>query len=315
MNAIRCFSDDHHHFSGTHYVISEDVDLLVSRWCERMKLTVPTPDFYARLRLKMQIFLESIFSKVTFISSREIRQGLLEVVALQRHAGLTTVSLERAYLEDGEIDGRIELTRAVDSWGNDVVIPSVRNGTRSKVAQFSSLRGKNIALIDDVVFSGKTLIGTIAELHRYHANVYSVSAAIGVKSGVDNLRKAVFGVVGQPKEMTIDCLEEFDGLEDQVCERDFYPGIPYSGREHMCGLGSIPYVLPFGKPEKWASIPVDKTASFSRLCFENTIDLFKEIERLNGIQIPYSLIQRPVFGLPRNNEHFVSLLEKSLKNV
>lgn len=315
MNGSNSFNgngSNHQHFSGTHYVVSEDVDMLIARWCFKANLVSPNEDFYVSPRAKMKDFLQDIFAKVTFVNSQEIRNGLLASVAAHKKAGLTVISLERAYLEDWEVDGHIELTRTVDGDCNDILVPAKRNSCIvPKLQQFSQLRDKNIALIDDVVFSGKTLVSTISQLHHYHTNVHAVTAAIGVKSGVDYLNKTRFCVTGQPEQMAVHCLEEFDGVSDQVCERDFYPGVPYSGREHFTYDNmSFPYVLPFGKPQKWASIPEKEVKQFSCLCIDNTIAFFEEIERANNMTISCSSVPRPVFGSPKDGTRFVSFLNE-----
>lgn len=254
-------------------------------------------------------FSAGYFNRVTFVSSQEIRDGLIASVAAHKNAGLTVVSLERAYLEDNEIGGRIEITRSVNSDKDEILVHSARHGSPCKHQQFEMFRGKNIALVDDVVFSGKTIIETVSELNRYNANVHAVTTAIGVKKGIDNLKKAQFGVIGMPEHLTVHCLEEFDGVSDQVCERDFYPGVPYSGREH-CSLrnASFPYIFPFGKTQEWASIPEKEIKEFSQMCMDNTIALFEEIEKLNDIVISCSSVPRPVFGSPRDNTPFTSFL-------
>ncbi len=315
MNGSNSFNGNggnHQHFSGTHYVVSEDVDMLITRWCLEKNLLPPSDELYVDMRAKMKGFLQDIFAKVTFVNSQEIRNGLLESVAAHRAVGLTVISLERAYLEDSEVDGRIELTRTVDGDGDDVLVSAKRNSCPvPKLQQFSRLRDKNIALIDDVVFSGKTLEGTIGQLHHYHTNVHAVTAAIGVKSGVDYLNKARFCVTGQPEHMAVHCLEEFDGVSDQVCERDFYPGVPYSGREHFTyDNASFPYVLPFGKPQRWASIPEKEAVQFSCLCIDNAVALFEEIERVNNMTISCQFVPRPVFGSPNDGTRFADFLKE-----
>ena len=282
----------------------------MARWSKSRCLTPPGGDFYVGLRLRLRNFLENIFARVTFIDSQEIREGLLSAVALHRQAGLKVVSLERAYLEDGEVDGRIELTRTVDDSGNDILIPAVRNGTPMKARQFENLRNQSIALLDDVVFSGKTLVSTVNELQHYGVNVHAVIAAVGVQDGVNRLKGASFGVMDMPEHLAVNCLEEFDDVSDQVCERDFFPGVPYSGRAHYLDGSSFPYVLPFGLPGKWASIPEKEVTRFSVLCLDNAIALFSELERINGLEIPCSMIPRPIFGFPNDNTRFVSFLEE-----
>lgn len=301
-----------HHHEGTHYVVSEDIDLIVSRWCNGLGLTSPDLQFYAELRSRMKSFLCDIFTKVTFVDSQYIRNGLLESVSKYKQDGLTVVNLERVYLEDSEVDFRIELTRTVTEWGDDVVIPSVRHGTRQKRYQFEALRNKKLVLVDDVVFSGKTLISTITELQYYQALTQAVTVAVGVRNGVDRLKKANFGVLGMPDHMSIDCMEEFDHVSDQVCERDFYPGLPYSGRQHAShNFASFPYILPFGKPGKWASIPEKEVRDFSILCLDNTITLFREIERINDVVITSAMISRPVFGIPQSDLSFADVLAEA----
>lgn len=300
----------HHRFSGTHYVVSGDIDILMGRWCENNHLKAPSSAFYVDLRQKMTEFLGEIFARVTFVDSMEIREGLLDAVASHRKDGYAVISLERAYLDDSEVDGRIELTRSVDDYLEEIRTPATRNGTPGRRIQFGRLQRKDIALVDNVVFSGKTLIGTIGELHQYHARVHAVTAAIGVKDGVNNLRERTFGVTGQPLHLRIDCLEEFDDVSDQVCERDFYPGAPYSGREHLSDRGAFPYILPFGRLGKWASIPDKEANRFSRLCLDNTIALFSEVERLNGIHVACSMIPRPVFGSLRGETRFIDFLKE-----
>ena len=158
-NSLTGNGSNHRHFSGTHYVVSEDVDILISRWCEGANMLSPSIDFYVDLRTKMQGFLQDIFARVTFINSSEIKikEDLLESIAIHRKSGLEIVSLERAYLEDCDVDGRIEFTRTVDGDGDEIQIPSVRRGSPEKRFQFERLRGKQIALVDDVIFSGKTI--------------------------------------------------------------------------------------------------------------------------------------------------------------
>ena len=111
--------------------------------------------------------------------------------------------------------------------------------------------------------------------------------------------------------MIVHCIEEFDGVSDQVCERDFYPGVPYSGREHFTyDNASFPYVLPFGKPQKWASIPEKEANQFSCICLDNTVALFEEIEKMNDMTICCQSVPRPVFDSPKDGTSFVSFLKQ-----
>lgn len=319
MNSSNSFAgsgSNHHKFSGTHYVVSEDVDILINRWCKEVNLIPPNEVIFAVSRAKMRDALEEIFHRVTFIDGKEIREGLLESVAKYKAAGLSVVTLERAYLEDDEVDGRIELTRVVDGDGGKIKIPFPRHGAATREAQFNRLRGKEIALIDDVVFTGDTLINTISDLHHKRVSVHAVTAAVGVTKGVEKLKSQGFHVLGQPEHMIVDCIEEFNQLADQICERDFYPGVPYSGREHF-GVEnlSFPYVLPFGRMLEWATIGDRVDKQFSVLCLDNTIAIFEEIEKTNNIRLSCSDVPRPVFGSPMDGTRFVDFLEASKESL
>lgn len=304
-----------HRFHGTHYVVSEDIDILVERWCRNNGLKPPAKRFYGALRARMLDFLHEIFARVTIINSERIRAGLSKLAAKHKKNGLTVVSLERVYLEETEIHGRIELTRTVNGFGDEIIVHGTRYGTPEKSIQFRKFRGKKLALIDDVLFSGKTLIETIQELLHNNANVHAVVTAIGVKNGVDRLKGTNFGVIGMPAHMTVHCLEEFDEVSDQVCERDFYPGVPYSGRQYIGGNAAFPYIRPFGKLDKWASIPEKELARFSKLCLDNTIALFEEIGRVNNTVITCSMVPRPVYGFPVDKTPFVSALKETRLRV
>lgn len=61
------------------------------------------------------------------------------------------------------------------------------------------------------------------------------------------------------------CLKTYSEIIDEVCERDFYLGLPYSGRS-LIGNNNIgfPYFLPFGKLRDWASIPSEFQNDFSK---------------------------------------------------
>jgi hypothetical protein len=111
-------------------------------------------------------------------------------------------------------------------------------------------------------------------------------------------------------------VEEFDDLIDQVCERDFYAGVPYSGREHA-GADNVgfPYFLPFGKPKDWASVPDKHQKIFSRMCIRTSIDLFEELERLNNVEFKCKDLPRFVVGIPKDDSRFVDHLKQALKKL
>ena len=66
-----------------HYVVSEDIDVLVSRWCLDSDLVYPSQEFYLPLRKKQKDCLSNVFDEVSFLTSSELRAGLRNI--LQKH--------------------------------------------------------------------------------------------------------------------------------------------------------------------------------------------------------------------------------------
>jgi hypothetical protein len=78
-------------------------------------------------------------------------------------------------------------------------------------------------------------------------------------------------------------------------DHDFIPFAPNCGRVYGGKFGreilpyythdgmsySIPYILPFGDPANWASIPQKNVVEFSEFCLRAARHMFREIENLN----------------------------------
>ena len=147
-----------------------------------------------------------------------------------------------------------------------------------------------VALVDDVIFSGALLERIINLLSRINIQVPLICAGIGIGEGINRIN-------GTKRE--IRCVRTYEEVIDEVCERDFYPGVPLSGRLLAGGENiGIPYLLPFGNPESWASIPSQQAANFSKFCLRQTISLFDEIERCSDKQVFCRNLGRKVIGLP-----------------
>ena len=98
----------------------------------------------------------------------------------------------------------------------------------------------------------------------------------------------------------MNCAHTYNQVVDEVCERDFYLGIPYSGRSLMGGENfGLSYILPFGNPEAWASIPNEYQKFFSIFCINQTIKLFEEIENSSNKIVDCSDIDRKVPNQPK----------------
>ena len=147
-----------------------------------------------------------------------------------------------------------------------------------------------VALVDDVIFSGTVLERIINLLSRINIQVPIICAGIGIGEGINRIKAT---------KRQVRCVRTYEKVIDEVCERDFYPGVPLSGRLLAGGENiGIPYLLPFGNPESWASIPSQQAANFSKFCLRQTISLFDEIERGSDKQVFCRNLGRKVIGLP-----------------
>lgn len=297
------------------YVVSQDVLLLATRWGQPKGLSVPDTAFMVPLRQRLYDRLSELFAHVSFLAEEAIRQPLQALVDQAKNDGLVTVSLECAYTI---CDAKLEFTRQVNSFNSPIKGRGSRRGAGDPRQQMESLRGQTIALVDDVIFSGETIHSIISDLTHFDVRTQRVVAGVAVADGKKTVERSTVAVVGMPSHIRVDTVFEFADIVDQICERDFFPGIPYSGREAAYpDVHNVPYLLPFVGEHlsDWASIPVKEQRSFSRLCLENTIVFWEEVERLNSRKITCKDVPRVVKGYPQDETRFVDLLHQSCKKI
>jgi hypothetical protein len=153
-----------------------------------------------------------------------------------------------------------------------------------------------------VVFTGELLERVIHCLSRMGIRVSFVCAGIGIAEGVQRISQS---------KCEVRCVRIYEKVIDEVCERDFYPGVPFSGRQLAVddNIG-VPYILPFGEPTSWASIPYEHEVTFSRFCIRQTISLFEEIECCSNRQVKCADLGRKVIGLPYGQDRYTEVLLK-----
>ncbi|MEK7584169.1 MAG: hypothetical protein AAB490_02915 [Patescibacteria group bacterium] len=278
------------------YVVSADVQLLVREWARRRGFASPGNDLMNELRNDFDIFMRGIFPAFELVPEGEIADGLTALVA---RAGLSPLSLDRVYFSSAS---RLDITRYVDAGGRDRGLGH-RPGTPPLFQQFKRIAESGIreaALVDDVIFTGELLERIIHCLSRVGVRVPIVCAGIGIEEGVRRINRT---------KREVRCVRIYEDVVDEICERDFYPGVPFAGRS-LAGDGGfgVPYLLPFGNPGKWASIPREWEMRFSEFCIEQTIRLFAEIERRSNRIVACSDLDRAVVGLPRDSTRFIDAL-------
>jgi hypothetical protein len=287
---------------GKPYVISEDIHLLLSEWAKKRGFKLPSIKFFKQLREEMKEQLERIFGNgnVDMIPVSDLRQGMQRLIKETR---LPAVSMDRVYIKTNPA---IEVTRVVDDSLNDCGI-APRFGASPIEEQLLAIKRKykEITLVDDVVFSGKVMSNIVQSLEAIGVKVPVVVAGITIGEGVRRLREKT--------KARILSVHYYEGVIDEICERDFYPGVPLSGRtlRGRTNMG-VPYLLPFGKPAEWASIPKEWEIKFSKFCLRQTVKLWREIEEVSGKEVRNCDIERLPIGFRRNKTRFIENLSTLL---
>jgi hypothetical protein len=252
------------------YVISEDIHILLSEWAKKRGFTIPPAKFFKQLRQEMQEYFEKIFGvgNVDMVSASELKNGMLSLI---KRSGLPAISMDRVYIRTTP---DIQVTRMVDKNLIDQGI-GPRYGTLPIDKQLSMIREREIALVDDVLFSGKVMVKIIKALEKRGVKVPIVIAGIAVGEGVQRIQKQT--------DSQILSVRYYKEVIDEICERDFYPGVPLSGRS-LLGKANIgyPYIYPFGKVCAWASIPEKYAKEFSCFCLYQSIYLWSAIEAVSA---------------------------------
>lgn len=283
------------------YIISEDIYLLLKRWAVENDFTLPSKEFFLDLRKEMADKLGKIFDKVELITEDTLKQGFDSFFKSNK---LPVISLDRVYVE---VENNLEITRIVDGLGRDLGLKN-RSGAPNLKTQLEIIEAnfvktaylQEVVLVDDVIFSGELALGVIEHLRKINIKVVVVFAGIGVAEGVKKIRN--YGIA-------VDCVREYSEVIDEICERDFYPGVPLSGRL-VGGANNVatPYILPHGKPGKWASIPKEFQKDFSKFCWQQTSRLFSAIECASQKPVRCCDLGRLILNFPNDDTRYIDAI-------
>ena len=295
--------------------------ILVKRWCRDKGFECPDQSFFDELRSEFSRHMKTMFPNFNFVSEWEMKEGFWQFLSKNK---LPLVSLERVYDEKTLDKFRLDCCRGEGCDGSESGLMA-RSGFPHLWDQLNRLESifkyKEIALWDDVAYTGSSIMGVIKLLKEHQISVKKLFLGIGVQT-VDGLRGGCMklGKAG----ILVQCRCKYDCVIDQVCERDFYPGILFSGRSVRGDENfSRPYLLPWGNPHRWASIPEKDERKLSRFCIGLTIGLFEEIERLSGRKVYARDLVRKIFhhypkgkvSFPKNSVRHVDALKRALEIV
>ncbi|QQR82495.1 hypothetical protein IPJ70_04450 [Candidatus Campbellbacteria bacterium] len=254
---------------------------------------------FARLRQNLLDVVVKAMPNIEIcpIDKDEFRSKIWEqvnrrVIGSNRHAVLVTCS-EMAELNLNE-GLSLSINRLFDTDGN-MLGYGPRPGFEYLNRQFDELArkiaGRPVVLAKEGAFRGHTCQLILKELAV--RNVKVVSLIIGfcdveAKASIEQEFNGEFGTI-----------YTFDKLIEWVADRDLIPFMPGCGR--VLGERSVhsfmpvrtadgfscsfPYVLPFGKMEKWASLSSDDAHKISAHFLDFAIELFDRLDEENGRQI------------------------------
>lgn len=286
---------------GKPYVVSGDAHLLLKVWAKEKCFILPSADFFDRLMDELKKYLATVFGEVHIISARALKDGLNDFLQANN---LPAVSLDRIYLK---AEHNLEVTRAFNGVGNYIGLksragtPDIEEQLAQVIKKIRDLKNPGVILYDDVIYSGSVILSVKKLLEEKGIKVSGVCSAIGVKEGVQKI---------EADGLKVNCVYKYEDVIDEVCERDFYPGVPLSGRliGESGNVGS-PYLLPFGKPGEWASIPEDKQLEFSQFCWKQTSRLFSAIEQKSGKPVMCSDLGRHIINFPTNGVRYTDAIK------
>lgn len=267
------------------YVVSGDMRLLMTEWAQNRGYTLPKNGI-DQVRSAFTSQMGKIFPNFEFIPDEELQSGIGKLAKKAENDKLTPINLDGAYFRS---QYEIGITRGVDENNQDTGLMS-RAGFPSLETQLDQIQAAGIrraVLIDDVVFTGGLTLDIIDRLKQRGIEVPRVSAGIAVKEGIEALTA---------RGVEVEAVREYrEGVIDEVCERDFLPGVPMGGRTLNSDPNiGVPYIMPYGNLEKWGSIPKDRLMAVSGTCNIWMSDFYAKIGKRSGKEVNFADLGRQI---------------------
>jgi len=275
------------------YVVTYDVASRLQAFCPKT-LTIPRPDdqlferFHMSLFQKIQQALpgiaidtiemselrrkiwEQVESRITDLSQQAVLSTCPEIADLNPKSEGLLLNINRLFNTDGQLIGH-----------------GPRPGFEHLEKQFDDLTkkiaGRSVILIEDGAFSGGTLRYVLQELNSRDLTVTAIIIGFCCT-------RAKF-VLGNFFKSELVIVHPIENLLDWIPDHDLIPFIPNCGRvlgeassNSFMPVRSVegfsyayPYILPFGKIEEWASLPIEGARDLSRLCLETSVEIFSRV--------------------------------------
>ncbi len=296
---------------GTYLMVLDMPEMMQAYACAGIK--IPSIDFLKTRQQELASELQRVVPEcfVETIEASDLTNSIVSLLHALRSSTPEAVVISTVRDVALKTGGHcIEINRLVDATGQSMGAGS-RPGKVSLHSQINEIKGSlenhPVILVEDGSFSGGTMKRMVEICKELQIEIKHLVVGFLFPSAKDVLSE-VF-----PNIENIHAWRE-DSFLDWMPDHDFYPFIPnagrvvgfsYDGRNMPVYLHNglclcRPYILPYGNPVEWASIPVEHAKKFSAFCMQQTRSIFHEMERLNKRKITLENIVHayPHIGLP-----------------
>lgn len=270
--------------------------------------------------------------KVQYLKDKNLKESFAENINnfLKESGDNYVISLDRNYIRSEDIEEKnseklifLDCTRIEGS--NEL---TNRPGTLTLEEQFKKIaenlpKRANIAIADDVLFSGNTIKIIMEKIKSEMKKLdkrFIFKKCVAVVCVKDKLIPENLDSIEVEacKEYSIESKRDPMAIEDEICSRDFVFGFPQTGKLSKDEKLTMPYFLPFGNINN-ASIPNEKQAKFSKICIKYNIKLYEEVEKFTSKKTKLSDLKKMPYKpyIPENlsvseDETVLDLLSKAL---
>lgn len=289
------------------FVLSQDINYLLRDWAAEKGYRIPDPRPYQR---ELAGEIKSMFPVSEIIGEKELQETAKEtLVRSEKNEGIC-LSMDRAYMPAVDVSKKafyLDSSRQIDKNFNSIGLGTRDKSNPDLLSQLISIQKKvgtkPVDIYDDVAFGGDTMLEVLSLAKKSGLNIKNVNLAISTTEAIEKITKAGFNcLVGY----------EYKTILDEICERDFFVGSPYSGRTIIDGAETkgAPYLLPLGLPVEWASVPEKSAIEFSQFCLTLALDFWTKSEKISGRNIPTNALAKPPLKLAQNQS-----VSRAIRNI
>lgn len=301
---------------GTTYIVTEDLSTLISDWCQQISKPAPRKEFFDNILERLCKALEAH----CFMDS-EIRVFPLQMDSfsdvLRRshpdHAKEFWICLDEVFpkaCKPGEYDFCLSISRLVDEDGNDLgrgarpespydTLEEQISRCAEHYRRTIEKRSFPVVLVDDGTFDGHTVVTVLGLLAREGILVETVRLGVAKLNGIKNITRWEYPLPQSKKAEVhrvrfLGCSKLCPPIFDWICERDFFPGVPFGGRalgdlqsgrlipkRLLSGSKSVrqAYLEGWGRPREWAGL-LKGIKRFTWEAIGLSIELWEHLENL-----------------------------------